>query len=277
MTLRSLFACIGLAVIATACRRESGFDPEAFRWTNQLPAGARVHLRNGAGDIVVKRGTGPSVVVTGSRKWRRSRPSDLHFAVTHVGGDYYVCAMWRSSGRCGPTGYRGRHVNGFLTMFSLFHRSNDAEAGFVAEIPPGIVVDANTMNGTVDVDGVTSGVMARTVNGDVRALNVAGPLSISTTNGNVTVSADSLSGTDSVHITTINGSIAAALPRATQGYFDLSVTNGSVHSDFPVQSASNSAIGRHVTGQVGASNRSIRMHTINGALSVTVRGAPVSH
>ena len=36
--------------------------------------------------------------------------------------------MWRSSGKCGAKGYRGRQTGGFLTMFSLFHRHSDATA-----------------------------------------------------------------------------------------------------------------------------------------------------
>lgn len=276
MTLRRIIAFAGIVVAVTGCRHQAGFDADAFHWTNQLPNGARVHLRNGAGNIIVKRRDGASVAVSGTRQWRRSRPSDLRFVVSQMGDDYYVCAMWRSSGRCGPTGYRGRHSNGLLTMFSLFHRTNDAEAGLVAEVPAGILVDASTMNGTVDVSGVTSGLVAHSINGNVRAANVTGPLTLSTTNGNVSVTADALSPSDSVFISTVNGSIVASLPASTQGYFDLSVVNGSVHSDFPLEAGSAGAIGRHLKGQVGGLNRSIRMQTINGGLSVTTRGASAS-
>src|SRR5689334_13250812 len=109
------FALLGL--IPLACQHP-GVDENAFRWTNQLPPGAVVHIRNGAGNIIVKRSSGPEVVVSGTRQWRRSRESDIRFVVNQVGNDYYVCAMWHSSGKCGPSGYRGRRVSAFLTMFS---------------------------------------------------------------------------------------------------------------------------------------------------------------
>lgn len=51
-------------------------------------------------------------------------------------------AVFRWTNRV-PAGARG-----LLTMFSLFRARNDTEAGIVAEIPPGVTVDASTMNGT---------------------------------------------------------------------------------------------------------------------------------
>lgn len=280
MTLRHIYrllALAGLVLLPAGCRHRGGFDDTAFHWTDQLPAGARVHLLNGAGNITVRPASSPNVVVNGARAWRRSRPSDVRFVVSQIGKDYYVCAMWRSSGRCGPTGYRGRRVSTFLTMFSLFHHGNDATAELIAELPAGIGIDASTVNGTVDIHGVSGGVSAKSVNGSVRAFNVAGPLALSTTNGSIAFIADSLAPSDSVRISTINGTINATLPPAVQGYFDLSATNGSVRTDLPIQQSGRMAAGgRHLIGQVGISNRTVRMHTLNGDLSVTARSAAAS-
>ena len=72
-----------------------------------------MHVRNGAGDIAIRRASGQTAVVNGSKSWRRSRRNDIRFVVTQSGNDYYVCAMWRASGKCGGSGYRGRQTSTF--------------------------------------------------------------------------------------------------------------------------------------------------------------------
>ena len=275
MKLRTGFVAVvaGFALAATACSRP-GVDERAFEWTTPLPPGAVVHLRNGSGAIVVRRSSGPNVLVTGGRRWKRGRAKDIRFVVTQVGKDYYVCAMWRHSGRCGERGYRGKNTGGFLALFSLFHRSTDATAQLTAELPPTIAVDARTSNGSVTVDGATGGVVAHTVNGNVTASEVSGPVDISTTNGNVRLSSDSLADADSIHLTTTNGVIHAELPATLEGKFDLSVVNGTVHSDLPI---SGSKPGRRLQGQVGSSARVVRMRAVNGTVSVIARPAVSSH
>jgi hypothetical protein len=270
-------ACLAAVSIVAAACSSPGADERAFQWSDQLPAGAVVHLRDGSGDITVRRSAGPSALVTGSRRWRRGRAKDVQFVVKQEGNDYYVCAMWRGSGKCGGSGYRGKQTAGFLTMFSLFHRGSDARADLVAEVPANVVIDATTTNGSVEVNGMTAGVTAKTVNGTVAASNVSGPLTLSTTNGNVRLSTDSLADADVVRLSTTNGAIRAELPANLQGQFDLSTVNGVVSSDFPIPSTSGSRANRHLQGQVGSLARVVKMRTINGPVSVSARTGPATH
>lgn len=261
-----------VAVAATACSR-AGSDDKAFQWSTDIPAGAVVHLRSGAGSIEVRPASGQNVLVNGSRRWNRGRSSDVHFVVTQSGTEYYVCAMWRNSGKCGASGYRGRNTGGFLAMFSLFHRTTDAAADLVAEVPANVVVDLKTSNGSVNVDGMSAGVTALTSNGDVKATNVAGPLRLSTSNGNIHLSSDAISAGDSINASTKNGSIQAEFPANIEGNFDLSVANGQVSSDFPLTNTGKGPVGRHLQGQIGQSPRLVKMRSLNGSVVVTSRGA----
>jgi len=263
-----------LAVLASAaaCSR-AGSDDQAFRWTSNVPAGAVIHFRDGAGNITVHRAAGQQATVNGGRRWRRGRAKDVQFVVSTSGNDIFVCAMWSGSGKCGASGYRGRSTGGFLSMFSLLHRGSDATADFVAELPSNVIVDARTTHGSVDIDGSGAGVTAHSTNGNVSAMNVSGPVALTTTNGNVGLSIDSLSDADSIRVSTTNGNIRAELPAALQGRFDLSAVNGSVHSNLALPSARPDRSSRHVQGQVGTLSRLVRLHTLNGVVSVTTRGA----
>ncbi len=271
-------ACViaASALALTACSHSRGED-SAFQWSDQLPPGAVVHIRSGAGDIAVRRASGQSAHITGSRRWQRGRAKDVRFAVTQIGSDYYICAMWRASGKCGASGYRGRQTSSFLTMFSLFHRGTDASADFVAEIPANVVIDARTTLGSVDIDGMMAGVTARTSSGTVRASNVSGPVSLTTTNGNVRLATDSLSASDDIRLTTTRGEIRAELPAKLEGNFDLSVTNGALQSDLDLPAAPRSRAGHHLQGQIGSSQRVVKMRAVSGAVTVLSRGTPSEH
>ncbi len=262
-----------MAVVA--CHR-GGVEDHAFEWSTPLPAGAILHLRDGTGNITVRRGNGANVHVVGSRSWRRGRAKDIDFVVTQNGNDYYVCAMWQSSGHCGASGYHGASDGGLLEMINLFHHKSDAMASFVAEVPANVAVDARTTLGSVHVDGVVAGVTARSVNGIVEATNVSGPVVLATTNGSVHLRADSLAASDSVRLMTTNGSVSADLPADVQGVFDLSVTHGSVYSDLPIPSLSSGRANRHLQGQLGSSPRMIRMRSVNGMVSLVTHGATLA-
>ncbi|HEY7394155.1 MAG TPA: DUF4097 family beta strand repeat-containing protein [Gemmatimonadaceae bacterium] len=271
--MKKIIAVAAIAA-ATACSR-GGSDDRAFEWVTELPAGSVVHLRNGSGSIEVKRADGQLAQVVGGRQWRRGRARDVKFVVTQNGNEYYICAMWRNSGRCAEKGYRGKNTGGFLAMFSLFHRNSDATANFTAELPANVLVDASNSNGEVTVDGITAGVKAHSINGDVKATNVAGKISLSTTNGSLELAADSTATIDAVALTTTNGQIHAELPTNSEGAFDISTVNGDVRSDFPLQLTSKSSRGNHLSGQIGSSERTIKLRSINGSVVLTRLGASV--
>jgi DUF4097 and DUF4098 domain-containing protein YvlB len=214
-------------------------------------------------------------MVRGSRHWQRSRAGDIRFVVENRDGAYYICAMWRNSGRCDGN-YRGRNNNSFLSMLSLFHRSSDASANFDVQLPANVVVDARTDAGSVQIDGLAAGASAHTLNGTIRATNVSGPLYLASINGDVRLSAGVLSPTDSVYARTINGSVHVELPAATEGNFDLLTDNGTIRSDIPLPTDASSRVRRHLFGQIGAATRNIRLHTTNGAVVLSARGATSS-
>src|SRR6185436_6549911 len=162
--------------------------------------------------IEVKRAAGQTAQVIGIRQWRHGRARDVNFVVTQKGNEYYVCAMWRNSGNCGASGYRGKNTGGFLAMFSLFNRNTDATANLIAELPANVIVDAKNTHGDVTIDGISGGVTARTSNGDVKATNVGGKVSLATTNGDLELEAEPMAPLSEVSLSTTNGDIRAALP-----------------------------------------------------------------
>jgi hypothetical protein len=262
------------SLIATACSH-AGSDEQVV-WSGELPAGSIVHLRNGAGEIQVRPASGQNVVLNGARRWRRGHAKDVQFVVRHSGNEYFMCAMWRGSGKCSEKGYHGDGSGNLLQMLSLFHRGTDATARLFVDLPSNVTVDAQTSKGSVMIDGIAGGVTAHTAYGNVDAINVSGPLTLHTTNGDVRLSSDALAAADPINLTTTNGTIRAQLPATLEGAFDLSVNKGVLHSDFPLGQPSG-RYSQHLQGQIGSSNRAVKMHTVNGGVFVTTRPASASH
>lgn len=272
LRLARAFGALAL-VGASACMR-GGRDDHAFAWSNDLPAGSVVHLRNGTGSITVTRAPGQTASVVGARRWQHGRARDVQFVVNRVGNDVFICAMWERSGSCSADDYHGSHSSqSILTMFALFRHSSDAVADIVAQLPANVVVDARTTLGAVHVTGINGGVTARSTNGGVQAMNVSGPIALSTVNGAVSLATDSLSPTDSVHLSTTNGAVRADLPASIDGIFDVATVNGMASSSLPLSPVSNRGRNRHhLQGRIGSSSRVVTMRATNGMVALSTHG-----
>jgi hypothetical protein len=267
--LASVAIPLALALAVSACTRRNAEVQEAVSWSEALPPGSSLHIRNGIGQITVVPAKDSMVRVVGGKAWRRGRERDIQFQVTRSGdrNDIYVCAMWRASGRCGGSGYRGKRTDTFLSYFSLFHRTTDARASFVVEVPPGVSIDAKTTNGTVTIRGMHAGVNAQSVVGSITALDVGGPVSLATTNGSIRLRVDSARGADTIQARTVNGAVTAVLPENIEGAFDVSTMRGQVKTDFPlVTSHGRRSIG--AAGRIGTGLGFVKLRTTHGSVAL---------
>jgi len=140
-------------------------------------------------------------------------------------------------------------------------------------------ITVKTSNGAV-VTREGNGLDLETSNGSVTATDPAGPLTVKTSNGAVTInsanqvtaSVESTNGaltfdgslaTGSHSFTTSNAAVSLALPSDQAFTIDARTSNGSVSTDFPLTTTSDS-----LTGTVGSGSASIKVRTSNGALSV---------
>lgn len=262
-----------LCALIAACGRRTREVREAFRWQQQLPPGGTLHVRNLNGGIRVVPSNDGSVLVTASTRWRRGRADDIHFMQNVSGNDAYVCAVWGRGGRCDAGGYRTRSASrDWWRMFSLFNRGSDASAEITVALPSGLHVDALTTLGVIRVDGATSGVRARTVNGPIVIANSAGSAIAETVNGNIAVALDSIGASDTIRLETVNGTVKAEVAGNVDGDVQLSTVNGHISTDFPV-TLSGEVSRREMHGHIGSSSRPIVLGTTNGSVSLLRRSS----
>ncbi|MEO7359027.1 MAG: hypothetical protein ABI120_01770, partial [Gemmatimonadaceae bacterium] len=203
-----IFATGLLFAVATTSHAQENRD-DSFTWNGALGAGRSVIIKNINGPIRVERASGNRVEVTAEKRWRRGNPADVRIVQPSTSsGDVLICALWNAESTCDTDGIhsprnRSRDDN---------KQYNEVSVHFVVRVPDGVRVDVNTVNGGLEVIGVSNEVVANTVNGSVEARSSGGPVRAKTVNGSITVSMGLLRSADELEYETVNGAITLELP-----------------------------------------------------------------
>ncbi len=241
-----------------------------FHWTGHVDARRWVRVRNLSGSIRVDRAPGADVEIRGHKRWRRGNPDDVRFAMSRTGpgdGDVLVCALWGDESRCDEHAYdsdsRHHHAH-----------DDDVSVDFTVLLPAGVKVLAGTVNGEVQVEGVTEEVDASSVNGRVEAASSGGPVRASSVNGSVDARMGTIGAGSRLTLESVNGSVSVTLPADLRAEVDLTTTNGSVQSDFPI-AVLGSLDRRHLHGTIGGApgtagggTPELRIETVNGSIAL---------
>src|SRR5216117_4623693 len=98
-----------------------------------------------------------------------------------------------------PRSTQGRTLFPYTTLF---------RSRFTVQLPHNVPIDASTVNGGLEIDGVSAPVEAATVNGRIAVNTSTGPVQATTVNGSIEANMQSLPSGD-VRLTTVNGSVSA--------------------------------------------------------------------
>jgi hypothetical protein len=174
------------------------------------------------------------------------------------------------------------NINGvinFRAVFpsgSLFQLSDTYEAQIIIFIP------LSTRFGLLKIDTVNGGIDARiqnativqlnTVNGGI-AINCVSCSSIaaSTNNGPVSATFSSLESSGQYTLTSINGNVAMIVPLTAGFNVHADTTNGTVDvSGVSLQPTGTVQLSNDKTGKVGSGGASVRLHTVNGQVTMAL-------
>jgi hypothetical protein len=238
-----------------------------FRWEGAVRSGRWVKVQNINGDVEVVPASGDRVEITATKRGRGD-PETVRIEVTRYGPsdeNVFVCAIWNDATCDAERGYqsprrRGRHDD----------HDDDVEVTFTVRLPRGVNVDAGTVNGGVDVRGVTGEVHAASVNGGVEAVSDGGPVTASTVNGSIRASMRSL-GSGDLEFTTVNGSITVELPEDLNADLRMTTVNGTLSSrDFPL-TVSGRFSPQNLRATIGRGGTRLSFTTVNGNVEIRKR------
>ena len=226
----------------------------------------QVWVRNTNGPIDVVPGRSDSLVVHAEKSWRNSDPQSVQIIPVLTERGLTICAMWEAREmRCEEGGdYR---LNGV--------KKNDVAVRIVVELPHGVPVNASTVNGGLEINGVSAPVEATTVNGKIAVITSTGPVNATTVNGSIDAIMESLTSGD-VKLTTVNGSVTAGLPRSINANIDAETVNGRVETDFNVK-ISGKISTRHLRGTIGTGGPTLKLVTVNGSIGLHEAGLRGEH
>jgi DUF4097 and DUF4098 domain-containing protein YvlB len=230
---------LGLLILlaaALAGAEENFTATRTERFNATLTSKATVRIENVSGDIAASPGREFSAVVTTTvtapsqsraddalRKVRivQSRDDDEYSLTTHWPDSRdFSFSDWkekdgrrRAVERC-----RGCKV---VTRYELV-------------IPPGVKASLQTVNGEVHARDLDGPLDLHSVNGNVRASGTRRSVAAQTVNGKVEIAAQAFPADASAELQTINGAITLTLPKNARFDLAASTTNGSIGSTFPL-------------------------------------------
>jgi hypothetical protein len=253
------------ALLALGCVRERRGPlqtrEDMFAWRDVVPAGGTVRVREMRGAIEVVPSADDTVRVTARIEWRTGDPTrDLAFSASPGTDDLLICAVW-GDGRCSRDGYTAN-----LRAGRRGRGRTDAKVFFRVEVPAGVALDLTNIDGDITA-AASAPVRARTMNGSVTVATAVGPVRAESMNGNVDARMMSLRGTDSVVVKTMNGDAYAFLPEHADVTVDMSVTNGSLLTDFPVADGERPDR-RRLRSVLGSGASPVYIHSINGRVGL---------
>lgn len=221
--------------------------------TYQVAPGATLEIENTNGAIDVRPHTEPTIQVTARRTAR---------AVTEQGARELL-------NRTKLEESASSDLVRLVTPRSGSSMGQQLEVRYEVKVPPSISVNLTTVNGKVELEGVTGAVALETVNGGVEARGVTALRTAETVNGSISLELAALS-PQGARIETVNGSVGVKLPTTASADVSVRTVNGGIAVDGFGKVDEAERRRRHFDGKLNGGGPRLRVETVNGG--VTVRG-----
>ena len=232
-----------------------------FRWTGTVAAGKTIEIRGVNGNIAAEAASGNTVEVTAVKHADDDDPAEVKIEVVETGNGVVVCAVY-------PTPRRSNRENqcGSGRDYQMNVNDNDVTVNFTVKVPRGVLLDANTVNGSIKASGLTADADLNTVNGGID-VTTTGLVEAQTVNGRITARIGRTDWSGTLGFKTVNGGISLTAPGDLSADLEASAVNGGIDSDFPV--TVNGRIDRtHLRGRIGAGGRTLELETVNGGIEI---------
>jgi len=236
---------------------------DTWQWRGPLTTAQTIRIRNMNGPISVERTPGSQAEVLVEKSWEHSTPQSVRLVALPGTSGVTICALWGDQASCDPEGH-------YEAVGGRGHR-NDVAVRFKVLVPKGVAADVTTMNGALQIAGVTGALDATTLNGGIQAEVAGGPVALKTVNGSIEATLGALA-PGGARIETVNGSVTVRLPEHINASLDAGSVVGRVQADVPLQ-LTGSMDPRHVRGSLGKGGPTLHVGTVNGEIRLLQMGS----
>lgn len=247
-----LFRTVVLAVALIASGSLSAKVTEEETFSFELSDGGRLSVSNVNGSITVAGGRGNNVEIIAIKKADKQKTLDeIEIDISHSADAIDIETELPNSGGWFNWG------------------SGGAEVTYEIVVPAGTNLDSvETVNGGVEVSGVSGDVNAETVNGKLKLSDLVSDASLSTVNGSIDASFARLEGQQRVKAETVNGRVTVRLPENADVRVGADSLNGSINArDFGLETEKG-FVGSDLNGSVGNGSARLNVDTVNGSIKI---------
>ena len=289
---------IVLGAAVAGAQATVGRSDETWTTRERLESGQRFHVASPNGAITITQGSGRDVEIRGVKRAHRDGSiEDMAFKVVRTSEGLAVCAIYDDEDGCTmEDGYKQTRRR----------RGDDWRRGrvsFTVQLPAGTVVEAETGNGDIAINGggnrVTANtgngkvlisdtegrvsartgngevivdkargeVGASTGNGNVSVSTSTGPVNAQTGNGDITVSMDRVERSAAMEFSTGNGEIMLAVPDDFGAELDASTGSGRITTQIPMR-IQGRIDPQHMRGTLGDGGSRLSLRSGNGDIEV---------
>jgi len=239
-----------IALLATGSLFASVTEEETFSY--RLDDGGRFSLSNVNGSVVVTGGDGDSVEIIAIKKADNQEDLDkIEIEISHSADEIIVETELGESNRWFSRG------------------SNSGSVRYEVIVPLSTRLDSvETVNGNVNISGVSGKVFAESVNGDLEVSDLAGDVGLSTVNGSIEAEFARLEDQQRVKMETVNGRVTIDLPEDADVDISADTLNGGINaSDFGLET-DKGFVGSDLNGKIGNGGARLNIDTVNGSIKI---------
>jgi len=262
MATERLLAVCALALALLAGPRAAGASTTAddYTWNGTMKRGQTVTILGINGSIRAELAKGNVLEVVAVRSSRKHDPTEVRIEMHQEGDEITFCAIYPAAkgyppNTCGDASHSSSHTD-----------SDDLTVDFRVRVPAGVTLRARTVNGEIVARALEGPIDATTVNGEVH-LSTSSYAEASSVNGDVEVEMAGKGWPDGLDFRTVNGSILLHLSDVVNADFRAETMNGEIDSDFPL-----TLVGRlkknRIQGKIGDGGPELAMATLNGSIEL---------
>jgi DUF4097 and DUF4098 domain-containing protein YvlB len=239
--------------IVTADLKHS--ETAEWRKTYELQPGGTVEIINVNGQILVEPSTGKTVEVVAKKTAKGGSVEDAKRALERI-------EIVDSSGAAGVRiETKVQRTGGWF--------GSAANVQYSIRVPSGGQLKFSTVNGGVELRGISGEIQAETTNGGITAREVGGSIDASTTNGGVDIDLTQL-GERGARLECTNGGIRLRLPSDAKASISASVSNGGIDvSGLDLDTTESSR--QRLEARLNGGGPQIRIEGTNGGIRIGSR------
>jgi hypothetical protein len=238
---------------------------EPFLWRGKLAPGKTVEVQGLNGNVRAELTDGDQAEVSAVKNASRGDTAAVRLEVVEHSGGVTICALYPGRNGRRPTCSPGEGDHGDV-------QNSDVRVDFTVRVPHGVGFVGRTIQGDVTAEGLAGPVQAYSVNGSIR-FTTSGSGLAETVNGSITAALGSTQAESPLNFRTVNGQIKLSLRPEAGAEVRAETMNGRISSDFPLAGAASHTQNR-MQGTIGAGGGRLDLETVNG--NIEIRRTPTS-